>query len=427
MLAEQGHTVLGVDPSKERVTSLSQGELPFFEPGLSALLVSALSSGRLTFTTDYDKRLMSKDVHFLCVGTPDSGLNGEVDLSAVFSSGESLASFLKQESVIVGRSTVPVGTAASLRGRIAKAAGHSKFSLAWNPEFLSEGMAVSQSRKPDRIVIGVSDEKSIEVLKSLYEPQIDSGAPLIVMDIPSSELVKVASNSFLAMKISFINGVAEIAEKSGASTARLAEAMGLDPRIGRRFISNGLGFGGGCLPKDLAGFANTAKKLENDSFAKLLTAAEQINQGRISKTIQLAKDNLGILQGKRISILGITFKPHTDDVRESPGLKLAAEFNALGSTVSIHDPVAAENAASEIGIKVSRDVNDVMADADLVVVATDWPEYANIEPELRSLEVGSVVIDGRSIISTSSWVEAGWKVIRLGEGHQFQPSALNLI
>ena len=414
VLAEMGHTVLGVDPDPRKVSSLREGRLPFYEPGLQDLLNKANLTGRLTFETDYSEKLRDPDIHFLCVGTPALNNEGDVDLSAIFDAGTSLAKFIKENSVIVGRSTVPVGTAAKLTARISDVA-QVPFSLAWNPEFLSEGSAISDSINPSRIVVGADSDLAVAALRQIYKPQIDHGVPFLLMDIPSSELVKVASNSFLAMKISYINGVAEIAEKSGASTQKLAEAMGLDPRIGKLFLRNGLGFGGGCLPKDLQGFMKTADTLNALGMTKLLSAAGQINADRIRSTVELAKDCLANLHGKNVSILGIAFKPDTDDIRDSPGLKLAKSFKELGSIVAIHDPISGEEATRGIDIEIQRDIDRVVNQADLVVVATDWPEYSHFEPTPSSALPERFVIDGRSVIQTRLWRAAGWKVITLGE------------
>lgn len=422
VLAEQGHTVLGIDPDPKRVALLQEGHLPFFEPGLKDLLEAARANGRLSFSTEYDERLSSIDVHLLCVGTPAGSADGEVDLSAVFSAGLSLGAFLKENSVVVGRSTVPVGTAEKFKRVLSDASQGITFSLAWNPEFLSEGTALADSLKPDRIVVGAEDDRAVSILRTLYEDQIASGVPFLVMDIATSELVKVASNSFLAMKISYINGVAEVAEKSGASTAKIAEAMGLDPRIGKRFIQNGLGFGGGCLPKDLLGFTRTAEKLQATGLTKLLSAAVEINAQRISAVIEIAKEKMGDLEGRNISVLGIAFKPNTDDSRESAGRYLAMEFSRLGANVSVHDPIASKFSAQDIGVEITSDLGSALASAELVVVATEWPEYAKLYLDSSSSFPERFVIDGRSVIESSAWIDAGWSVIKLGEGQKLYPS-----
>jgi UDPglucose 6-dehydrogenase len=415
VLAEMGHRVLGLDRDARKITSLREGKLPFYEPELENLLHRALSTGRLTFETDYNTRLSGIDVHFVCVGTPPLDSLGRVDLSYVFEAGTRLAKFLGEGSVVVGRSTVPVGTAARLRERISKLTDVS-YSLAWNPEFLSEGTAVKDSMRPDRIVVGTDSEDAIVRLREVYKPQIAAGVPFLVMDIPTAELVKVASNSFLALKISYINGVAEIAEKSGASTMKLAEAMGLDPRIGKRFLQNGLGFGGGCLPKDLAGFTQTAKTLGVLGLSQLLAAATQINEDKISGTLKIALEKFGSLKDRNVAILGIAFKPNTDDSRESPGLKLVRGFARLGASVSIHDPVVQSNSASEAGIEVMRDLSKVINRSEIVVTATDWPEYRIFNPPILQTGARGLVIDGRSIIDGALWHEAGWEVVKLGEG-----------
>jgi UDPglucose 6-dehydrogenase len=418
VLAEMGHRVLGLDPDQRKVSALQEGRLPFFEPGLQELLEKALSSGRLTFETEYDEKLNGIDLHFLCVGTPALNNHGDVDLSAVFAAGTSVAKFLGENAVIVGRSTVPIGTAAELKRRIAEVTDV-PYSLAWNPEFLSEGTAITDSIRPDRIVVGADTEHAVVALREVYEPQLAAGVPFLVMDIPTSELVKVASNSFLAMKISFINGVAEVAEKSGASTGKLAEAMGFDPRIGKKFLQNGLGFGGGCLPKDLAGFTQTAAKLGVVGLGKLLGAAAEINEDRVAASLKFALEKLGDLTGKKVAILGIAFKPNTDDSRESPGLKLARGFVQMGARVSIHDPIAKANSSSELLGEFTTDLDEALEGSEVAVIATEWPQFGIYKPKIDHSLGYRLVIDGRSIIDEAVWVEAGWDVFKLGEGRKF--------
>ena len=417
VLAEMGHLVVGVDTDESKVRALQRGELHFYEPGLQEMLEKSLASGRLTFRCSYDQELEEVDVHFICVGTPTLTTEGEVDLSAVHSAGLSLAPFIKHGAVIVGRSTVPPGTAAQLK-RILTSAISVAFYLAWNPEFLSEGSAIEDSLSPSRIVVGVDDEESLRMLRGIYEPQIKAGIPFIAVDVPTSELVKVASNSFLALKISYINGVAEIAERVGASTTALAKALGLDPRIGSRFLQNGLGFGGGCLPKDLLGFANTARELEATGLAKLLDATSEINTGKISRTISLATKKLGDLANRKVAVLGIAFKPDTDDSRESPGLKLAEELIALGCSIKIHDPVVRSTGLKSLDDCLTTDLHDTVDSAELVIVATGWKEYNSFSPKSKRASLTRLVIDGRSVINVEAWAGAGWNVIKLGEGSQ---------
>jgi UDPglucose 6-dehydrogenase len=418
ILAKQGHSVIGVDNDSAKVESLASGKLPFFEPGLSDLLREMLATGRLSFTDKYGPELSQVDIHFLCVGTPSLANSEEVDLSAVLESTASIAKFAKIGSLIVGRSTVPAGTADRLKKVASDAAGFD-LKIAWNPEFLSEGTAVRDSLEPDRVVIGVDDAESEQLLRELYKPLTDAGAPLIAMDTRSAELVKVAANSFLALKISFINGVASVAEKVGASSQDIALALGLDKRIGTGFLRNGVGFGGGCLPKDIAGFHAQAVSVGSDDFAGLLSSAIDVNRDRREAVVLLAKDLLGDLKGKKIAILGAAFKPNTDDTRDSPGLTIAVELSRQGSKVVIHDPVVDKlpEKAEFHPLELTKDLIVAMSGADLVIIATDWPEYKGLDPaSLSGFVKARNLIDGRSVIQQKKWQEAEWNVVILGEG-----------
>ena len=419
ILAKQGHSVIGIDTDPSRAQSLTTGKLPFFEPGLSELLKEMLETGRLRFTSSYGTELGEVDIHFLCVGTPSVANSEEVDLSAVLQSTSLLAKFARADSVLVGRSTVPAGTADRLRKSASDVAGFD-FRVAWNPEFLSEGTAVKDSLEPDRVVIGVDDNESEQILRELYKPLTDAGVPLIVMDTRSAELVKVAANSFLALKISFINGVASVAERVGASSQDISLALGLDKRIGPGFLRNGVGFGGGCLPKDIAGFHAQAVSAGSNDFAALLSSAIEVNKERRTRIIELSQDILGDLKAKKIAVLGAAFKPNTDDTRDSPGLKIAAALSKRGSTVFVHDPVVdpIKHATEHKEFKLTKEVQEAIADADLVIVATDWPEYKDLDPAVIGGKVNAQnLIDGRSILQRDKWRDAGWRVVTLGEGN----------
>jgi UDPglucose 6-dehydrogenase len=419
ILAKQGHSVIGVDSDSAKVESLASGKLPFFEPGLSDLLREMLATGRLRFTDKYGPELSQVDIHFLCVGTPSLANSEEVDLSAVLESTASIAKFAKIDSLIVGRSTVPAGTADRLKKIASDAAGFD-LKVAWNPEFLSEGTAVRDSLEPDRVVIGVDDAESEQLLRELYKPLTDAGAPLIAMDTRSAELVKVAANSFLALKISFINGVASVAEKVGASSHEIALALGLDKRIGTGFLRNGVGFGGGCLPKDIAGFHAQAVSVGSIHFAGLLSSAIEVNKARRSTVVELSKQILGTLNRKKIAVLGAAFKPNTDDTRDSPGLTIGEALSGQGATVVVHDPVvhSLPPTSDSRKLNLTREVNEAISEVDLIIVATDWPEYKDLDPEFIGGKVKAQnLIDGRSILQPDKWREAGWRVVTLGEGN----------
>jgi UDPglucose 6-dehydrogenase len=419
ILAKLGHNVVGVDTDTAKVASLKSGNLPFYEPGLGELLAEMISSGRLAFFDYYPEKLVDMSVHFLCVGTPQKEDSNEVDVSAVIKSAEEIATRLSLGALVVGRSTVPIGTAEKVARVVAEVSGlGSKAKVAWNPEFLSEGTAIEDSLNPDRIVIGVQDIESEEILREVYQPIIDSGVTFLSMDIRTSELVKVAANSFLATKISFINGVASVAEKTGASTDLLAEALGLDSRIGSSFLRNGLGYGGGCLPKDIAGFQYQAEAVGAAEFASLLGSVRLVNAGRIDATVMMSIELLGDLKSRKIAVLGAAFKPNTDDLRGSPGILLAKELASRGVEVSIHDPVV-KKLSEGSRIQLCTSINEAMTGADLIILATDWAEYKTLLPE----EIGRLVrskniIDGRGALQGKVWTSAGWEFRSLGEGEK---------
>jgi UDPglucose 6-dehydrogenase len=417
VLAKMGHSVIGVDKDRSKVEALMSGQVPFFEPGLDEMLVQMLATGRLAFSSDYSEKLKGVSVHFLCVGTPQKFGSNEVDLSHVLDSTRELAKYLSPGSLVVGRSTVPVGTAERLSGVIDEVSGLGKsVKVAWNPEFLSEGNAIADSLTPDRIVIGVSDSWSEQLLRELYKPITSSGIPILTMDVRTSELVKVAANSFLATKISFINGVASVAEKTGASTRQLAEAIGLDERIGPRFLKNGLGFGGGCLPKDIAGFQFQADSVGAKDFANLLHNVSLINMSRVDDLVGLAESKLTDLKGRKIAILGASFKPNTDDLRNSPSLILANRLSLKGADVVIHDPIV-KSLPGKTELRIVDSLEEVFHLVDLVVIGTDWEEYRNLDPNMIGKKVARKnLIDGRGIIDEEFWAKAGWEISVLGEG-----------
>lgn len=417
VLASLGHRVFGIDPDQTKIDLLKAGRVPFFEPGLQELLESGIQSGLLTFDTEISEDLREVDVHFICVGTPSKPDGSEVDTSFLHRAFEQIAPFLKQNSTIVGRSTVPVGTAAILENYLSSITD-TEFDLVWNPEFLSEGTAVRDSLEPERIVIGTNSQKGEAALKTIYEKIIQKNVPVFTIDRQTSELVKVASNAFLALKISYINGVAEIAEKTGASTSRLADAMGLDSRIGRKFLNNGLGFGGGCLPKDLAGFASVAKATGATHFGQLLDAVNSVNSDRRQRVHSIALELLGNVVGKKITVLGAAFKPNTDDIRLSPGLLLAEELLVAGALVTVHDPIALPKVSLMYpSLLQGHSIEDAANEADLLILATDWNEYKTLDAtKLASVVKNAAIIDARNVLDAEGWRLAGWQIKQLGEG-----------
>jgi UDPglucose 6-dehydrogenase len=417
-LADLGHEVLAIDVDAEKIAMAANGEAPFFEPGLEPLLRKNLDAGRLRFATSFAEAGAFGEVHFLCVGTPE-GEAGRADLGAVYAAAGALAPHLASPCLVVGKSTVPVGTARQVMTRMrALAPAGDGVDLAWNPEFLREGLAVQDSLAPDRIVLGVTSEGAAAVLREVYRGPLEAGSPLLVMDLETAELVKVAANAFLATKISFINAMAEVCEQAGADVIPLAEALGYDARIGRRFLSPGLGYGGGCLPKDIRGFRATAADLGVSSLESLLTTVDEINLGRRERVVGLARSAAagGSLAGCRVAVLGVAFKPDSDDVRDSPSLAVCDRLVAEGAVVSVHDPVAMPSAARKRpGLRYAPSVSEAAEGADLVLHLTEWSDYRAIDPAaLARVVARRVIIDARCCLDAGLWREAGWTVHVLG-------------
>ena len=426
-LADLGHDVLAIDVDEQKIAKAAQGGVPFFEPGLEPLLRKNVEAGRLRFTMSFAEVGGFGEVHFLCVGTPEGGA-GQADLSYVRAAAGALAPHLRSQCLIVGKSTVPVGTARQVLNQVrAIAPAGQEVELAWNPEFLREGHAVKDSLAPDRIVLGVTSEQAETVMRQVYARPLEAGTPLLVTDLETAELVKVAANAFLATKISFINAMAEICEEAGADVIPLAEALGYDPRIGRRFLSPGLGYGGGCLPKDVRGFRATARALGVNSVVSLLTTVDAINAGRRDRVVTLARDTMaGTLAGRRVTVLGIAFKPDSDDVRDSPSLDICDRLAAEGAVVSVHDPVAMPNAAKKRpGLAYAPTVSAAAESADLVLHLTEWSDYRAIDPAALARVVAQpVIIDARCCLDAGLWSDAGWSVRVLGRPYEAASTTL---
>ena len=415
-MAELGHEVVGVDVDPVKIEQLRAGRAPFFEPGLPQVLASAGASGRLRFTTDLADAA-DAIVHFVAVGTPQSRDGNAADLRFVDAAIDGLLPLLEDGDLVVGKSTVPVGTARRLAERIA--AGGSGARLAWNPEFLREGFAVKDTIEPDRLVYGVDDERDAAVLDEVYATAIAAGTPRIVTDFATAELVKVAANAFLATKISFINAMAEIAEATGADVTRLADAIGHDARIGRRFLNAGVGFGGGCLPKDIRAFIARAEELGRGESVAFLKEVDTINLRRRQRVVELAQEALGgAVFGRKVAVLGVTFKPHSDDVRDSPALDVAVQLKGLGADVVVTDPEGIDNArARHPQLLYSNATDEALRHADLVVLVTEWPEYVGLDPaHVKEIARGSTVIDGRNALDAAAWKAAGWRYVGMGRG-----------
>ena len=419
-MAELGHDVIGVDVDAGKIAKLAAGEVPFFEPGLRKLLSDNLAAGRLRFTTDYDLAAEHADLHFLGVGTPQKKGEYGADLRHVHAVIDELVPRLTRPSVIVGKSTVPVGTAADLGRRARALAAHGvDVEVAWNPEFLREGYAVQDTLHPDRIVLGVQRDsvRSEAAVRELYATLLAEDVPFLRTDLQTAELVKVSANAFLATKISFINAISEVCEIADADVTVLADALGFDPRIGRRFLNAGLGFGGGCLPKDIRAFMARAGELGAGNALAFLREVDSINMRRRTRMVELTTAACGgSLLGANIAVLGAAFKPESDDVRDSPALNVAGMLQLNGAAVNVYDPQALENSRKIFPtLNYSTSVAEACDRADAVLVLTEWREFVDLDPtELADVVRARVIVDGRNCLDVARWQSAGWRVHCLG-------------
>ncbi len=416
-MAKLGHDVVAVDVDPAKIERLAAGEAPFFEPGLPEILSEALASGRIRFTTDMAE-VAGATVHFLAVGTPQ-GPTGAADLTYVDAAVAALTPHLSAGEYVVGKSTVPVGTAARLAGEVEQAVPGA--TLVWNPEFLREGFAVQDTIAPDRLVYGVpageQGERATAVLDEVYATALAEGTPRLVVDLPTAELVKVSANAFLATKISFINAMAEIAEVVGADVTALADAIGHDARIGRKFLNAGLGFGGGCLPKDIRAFQARADELGVPESLAFLADVDAINLRRRDHVVTLAQELLGgDVAGKRVAVLGLAFKPNSDDVRDSPSLDIAGRLHGLGARVAAYDPEAVVTARRvHPELDYVETAADALRGADLVLVLTEWNEFRELDPSaVAALVATPVVVDGRNCLDRDAWSAAGFTYRGMG-------------
>jgi len=429
--AELGYEVLGFDVDEAKIAKLAAGQVPFHEAGLDELLRNNLAAGRLRFTTSYTEVADFADVHFICVGTPQRGDGMGADLSYVETSVTNLARHLTRRVLIVGKSTVPVGTAEWIEQLVAKHTDPELgIEVAWSPEFLQEGFAVEDVLRPNRIVVGVKSDWANGMLYAAHKGVFDLAAtedrevPLVVTDFATAELVKVAANAFLATKISFINAMAEVCEVAGGDVTQLARAIGYDPRIGNRFLQAGVGFGGGCLPKDIRAFQARAQELGAGEALRFLHEVDLINLRRRSKVLQLAAELLGRrpgpagpdLSGTRIAVLGAAFKPNSDDVRDAPSLAVAAALAKAGADVHVYDPQGMENArVAQPALHYENSMADAVTGAELVCVLTEWADFRNADPHvLGELVAGKRVIDGRNCLDSVLWARAGWQYRGMG-------------
>lgn len=416
-MAELGFEVLGVDVDKEKIDSLSRGELPIHEPGLPELLRKHTDSGRLRFTTSFAEAGAFGDVHFIAVGTPQRAGEHAADMSYVDASVKAIASAATKNCLIVGKSTVPVGSARRLAGVVSEVSSDDiDIEFAWNPEFLREGFAVKDTLQPDRLVIGCESPIAETILREVYTEALSRSTPFISTDFETAELVKVAANAFLATKISFINAFSEVTEAVGGDIRTLADAIGLDARIGRRFLNAGIGFGGGCLPKDIRALQARVSELGLDHSMRFLDEVDAVNLRRRDRAVHVAETLLGELAGKKVAVLGVAFKPDSDDVRDSPALDVAARLFNGGADVSVYDPAANANAAKRFPrLGYVDNLASALEHADLVMLLTEWSEFVQMDPSIHSESVSRRnIVDGRNVLDQQLWNAAGWNVVSLG-------------
>ncbi|MER5619942.1 UDP-glucose/GDP-mannose dehydrogenase family protein [Streptosporangium sp. NPDC002544] len=417
-MAELGFEVLSLDVDAEKIGRLQAGDLPIYEPGLQEVLRRNLANGRLRFTTSYEEAAAFGDVHFLCLGTPQKPGEYAADVSYLDAAIESLAPHLTRECLVVGKSTVPVGTAQRLADKLARLAPiGAGAELAWNPEFLREGFAVKDTLHPDRIVLGVASDRAEKVMREVYASMLEMGTPMVITDYPTAELVKVAANAFLATKISFINAMAEVCEAAHADVKQLSLALSFDDRIGGKFLNPGLGFGGGCLPKDIRAFMARAGELGADQALTFLREVDAINMRRRARMVDLARELAGgSFHNCTVAVLGAAFKPNSDDIRDSPALDVAVKISEQGGRVTVYDPVAQENARrAHPRLSYGASALEAARDAHVVLLLTEWQEFITMDPEeLGSVVASRKIVDGRNALDAETWRASGWHYRALG-------------
>ncbi|WP_457316428.1 UDP-glucose dehydrogenase family protein [Sinomonas sp. RB5] len=424
-LASMGHTVVGIDTDADKAARLARATAPFFEPGLEELLAEGRATGRLVFSTDM-ALAADCDVHFLCVGTPQAKTSGVADLAYLEAAARSVGRHAKAGAAVVGKSTVPVGTVHRVREWL----GREDLGLAWNPEFLRQGTAVKDSLVPDRLVYGVADDDggpaAARTLDTVYAPLLQAGVPRIVCGFATAELIKSAANAYLATKLSYINAMSELCDAAGADVTQLSAAMGLDPRIGQRYLAAGLGFGGGCLPKDIRSFRAQAQELGVDSVDAWMGLVDAVNEGQRGRVAALAADLCGgDVAGRRVAVLGAAFKPDTDDIRDSPALDVALRLAAAGAHVVVTDPKAINNAWLRFPqLEFEPSLPAALQGAELVLLLTEWPQFRAIDPAEAAFRVRRpVILDARNVLDAAAWREAGWELHGLGTGDALRARA----
>ncbi|AKE42065.1 UDP-glucose dehydrogenase family protein [Corynebacterium kutscheri] len=424
-LARLGHNVLGIDIDAQKISALENGEVPFYEPGLQAIVEQEIHAGHLRFSTSFSAAATHAHLHFLTVGTPQCADSYAADTSFLEHAIDNLVPYLIGEHIIVGKSTVPVGTAQRLQQRVDQLAGdHARVEVVWNPEFLREGFAVKDTLHPDRIVVGCAGTHIpvAEVghrLREVYAAALLAGTSFISCDLATAELIKLAANAFLATKISFINSLSDVCTLTGADVVTLSAALGLDKRIGHNYFNAGLGFGGGCLPKDIRAFMASAHELGALHTYNFLAQVEQINQHQRESVVELVSKNCFSLPEATIAVLGCAFKPHSDDVRDSPALAVATELVRRGAKVKIYDPQAMTNAQRHLheqsNMHYAQSACSALTGADVVLLATEWPEFVHLDPTRAKQWVRTpVIVDARNVLDPACWREAGWQYHGIG-------------
>lgn len=419
VFAELGNRVIGVDINVIRIEQLSQGQSPIFEPGLEEMLHRNIAAHRLSFTTDTDAAVHECEIVFIAVGTPPAP-DGSTDLSQVESAAKAIAQAAPTHRTVVNKSTVPVGTGVFVDQLLREnSAPNVTFAVLSNPEFLREGTALEDAMHPDRIIIGATSREAAQILIDLYQP-LD--CPVLCTDVPSAEMIKYASNAFLATKISFINDIADICEQVGADIRNVAQGMGFDNRIGKKFLHAGIGFGGSCFPKDVESLISVARELGTPST--LLEAVRQVNTTRVPKFIERIQNIAGCLQGQTVAVLGLTFKPNTDDLRESKPLDICQQLHDAGAIIRVHDPIAMANASRQLPPDVTfcQNATEAATNADIIILATEWNEYTQLNLlELRQVMRGNILADGRNLYSAERAEAAGFRYLGIGRSSQYTP------
>jgi len=412
--AEFGVNVTCVDVDEEKISLLQRGKVPIYEPGLEEMVRRNIAEGRLSFSTDLSGTVEKSLVVFIAVGTPQ-GNDGGADLSFVQEVARGIARSMKDYKVVVTKSTVPMGTGAMIRKLIREEQPSPvEFSVASNPEFLREGSAIEDFMRPNRVVIGADDPRAIEILKELYNPLFLIEAPFLITTVISSEMVKYASNAFLAAKISFINDIAHLCEKVGADVHDVARGMGLDHRIGRLFLHPGPGYGGSCFPKDTLAILKVAQDRGLD--LKVIRAAVEVNDSQAERMVEKVRNFLGTARGKKVGVLGLSFKPNTDDIRESASIRIIERLLAEGVTIRAYDPVSMSEARKVLkGVEMGTDPYDTAAGCDALVIATEWNQFRNLDlPRLKGVMKAAVLIDLRNVYEPEDLKKLGFRYAAVG-------------